>query len=304
VPQTTLERETMEALGLKQPLVIPWVSLVQWLGWAAGTGLAILGALTLASLIPTIPQYRGIDIISFAFLVAVGPTVTFDIIYHSRQRGREERLPDFLGDVASLHKAGLTIQESVIQASKGDYGPLQPLVVQAADQIRWNIPFLAVIDNFRIHLASPIGDRALTAIREAGRTGGNLAEVMALTAENARAFAERRGDRRRSMGLYTIVLYVAGLVFIGIALAMQAVFVPRMIEAFAATAGSGGGFGGSVSGEVPKQTDFRNLFFVAALVQAVGSGIVGGIMTEGRVRTGLLHAAVLVAVTLLGFQFA
>jgi flagellar protein FlaJ len=184
-----------------------------------------------------------------------------------------------------------------VTTAKGDYGPLSKEVRMAADQVRWDIPVLTALDNLRRRVGTPIAERTLTVILEAGRTGGNLPEVMEIAAKNARSFVQLRESRTRQMGLYTIIIYVASMVFIGVALALQFIFVPKMLSAF----GSGAGAGLGLSGKLPTADEFRGLFYSAALVQALGNGLVGGLMTEGRSLAGLRHAWFIVAATALVF---
>lgn len=269
------------------------------IGTSAGLGglIAIAAGIVLAGLVPGVTTDRGLDLIALAFLVATGPFALITWRRLSRLRALDARLPDFLTDLAGLHKAGLTLQESLITASRGDYGVLTPLVRRAADQARWNIPVLTALSNLKRDLGTPMSERTLTVVLEAARTGGNVPEVLGIAADNARAFVNLRDTRARTMGMYTIITYVASVIFIGVCLAMESVFVPRMIQAFS-VAGSGGGLGLS---SLPTSGGFRMMFYTAALVQAIGNGFVAGVIGEGRALAGLKHAWTMVLLCFLGF---
>jgi flagellar protein FlaJ len=286
----------------QKPFRVPWGDISVWGAGVLGSGLAVMAALVFMHHGPGpfagLPASRGMDLLSVAFLVGVGPLAFRYWAYRRRLLKFDERLPDYLTDLAALHKAGLTLPDSVITAAEGDYGPLTLDVRMAADQVKWNIPVLIALDNLKARLTTPIAERTLTVILEAGRTGGNLPEVMEIAAQNARNFVQLREMRARQMGLYTIIIYVASLVFIGVALALQGIFVPKMIEAF----GGGANVGLGLSGAIPTSDEFRGLFYGAALVQAVGNGLVGGLMSEGRALAGLRHAWFIVAAT--GAAFA
>ncbi|MEA3202316.1 MAG: archaeal flagellar protein FlaJ [Thermoplasmata archaeon] len=268
------------------------------LGLAAGAAVMLSGALTLAGRIGARPT-RGLDLIALGFLLAASPLAFVVWAKRRRARGMDERLPDFLTDVASLHKAGLPLQESVTAAAEGSYGPLDPAVRAAADQVRWNLPVLAVLENLRRRIGTPLATRTFTVVIEAGRTGGNVPEVLEIAAQNARATVQMKQQRARAMSLYTIITYVASLVFVGVALAMQTVFVPRMIAAFGATGSAGHGIG--LASALPDADSFRTMFYVGALVQAAGNGIIGGVMSEGSPGAGLRHSCVMVAICAAGF---
>ena len=297
------ETETV-AFRPAKPFRMPWLDIVVWSAAALGALVALGGVAVLAGVLPesiaTLEMSRGVDLLAVGFLIAVGPAGFRHWASRRRLLRLDDRLPDFLTDLAALHKAGLTLPDSLVTASKGDYGPLTPEVRMAADQVRWNIPVLVALDNLKKRLSTPIADRALAVVLEAGRTGGNLPEVMEISAANARSFVQLRQNRGRQMALYTIIIYVASLVFIGVCLALHFIFVPKMTMAF----GQGAGAGLGLAGQLPTVDEFRAMFYTTALVQAVGNGLVGGLMAEGRSLSGLRHAWFLVALTALGFALA
>ena len=280
---------------------VPWSQVGVLASAGVGFVLALAGAAILSGAWAAIGgapvrATRGLDVLALGFLVAAGPFAFTRWIERKRLLALERRLPDFLTDVASLHKAGLTLHDSLVSAAQGSYGPLDPIVRQAADQVKWNVPVLDVLEGVQRRIGTPIADRIMTVILEAGRTGGNVPEVLEVAADNARATLELREQRHRSMAVYTVITYVASVIFIGVCLAMQSVFVPRMIAAFE------GGAGGSLGLKtLPSADAFRSLFFTAALVQAVGNGLVGGVMSDGRVVAGLRHAWIMVVLALIGF---
>lgn len=278
----------------KRRAQVDWAMVGVWTCAALGVGLGVVGGLTLASRVPALAPHLGMDVLAFAFLVGAGPYAFIAWARRRRFLALDARLPDFLTDLAGLHKAGLTLQESLVTASRGDYGPLTPLVRTAADQARWNVPVLTALANLARDIGTPMAQRTLTVVLEAGRTGGNVPEVLEISGRNARSFVKLRDQRARQMGLYTIITYVASVIFIGVCLSLENVFVPRMIEAFA-------GAGGLGLATLPSAEAFRTLFYTAALVQAVGNGLVAGIIGEGRAEAGLKHAWSMVLLCLLGF---
>lgn len=268
------------------------------LGGLAGLAIAVFGGLVIAHRAPVDWRTsRGLDVLALGFLVAASPSAYVLWRDRSRVTGMDDRLPDFLTDVASLHKAGLTLQDSILAAAEGKYGPLDPHVRTAADQVRWNLPVLTVLENMQRDVGTPLAVRTFTVVIEAGRTGGDVPEVLEIAAQNARATVQMRQARARAMGLYTIITYVASLVFLGVALAMQTVFVPRMISSFGASGGTGIGLASSL----PDPDQFRLMFYTGGLVQAAGNGIVGGIMGEGSPGAGLRHSCIMVGLCAAAF---
>ena len=267
----------------------------------AGLGLAIglVAALALAGRAPLgLAPARGLDVLALAFLVGAGPYAVVQGVERARLLARDSRLPDFLTDLASLHKAGLTLPDSLLTTAQGNYGPLNGPIRQAADQVRWNVPVLTALENLQKRIGTPVSERIFAVVLEAGRTGGNVPEVLEIAAGHCRRDINLRDQRRRAMSMYTIITYVASVIFVGVCLALQAVFVPKMIAAFSGTAGQLG------LKALPSADQFRTLFYSAALVQSLGNGLIAGLMSDGRLLAGLKHAWVMILLASLGFLLA
>ena len=280
---------------------MPWDVVFIAAGALAGLPIALVGVMALAGQPPggwALTPSRGLDLLALAFLVASGPYAVIQTVRRARLLARDSRLPDFLTDLASLHKAGLTLPDSLVTTAQGNYGPLNDAIRQAADQVRWNIPVLTALENLQKRIGTPVSERIFAVVLEAGRTGGNVPEVLEIAAGHCRRDINLRDQRHRAMSMYTIITYVASVIFVGVCLSLQSIFVPKMIEAFAGTAGQ---LGLKV---LPTAEQFRSMFYTAALVQSLGNGLIAGLMSDGKLLAGLKHAWTMVLLTALGFLVA
>jgi flagellar protein FlaJ len=50
------------------------------------------------------------------------------------------------------------------------------------------------------------------------------------------------------------------------------------------------------------EDDFKILFFHAAVIQGLGGGLVGGVMSQGRIVHGLRHAFIMVSIAWVLFR--
>jgi len=152
--------------------------------------------------------------------------------------------------------------------------------------------------------------RAVALITNAMRASGDVGPVLRIAADEARATWSLRRERRQVMLTYLIVIYISFLVFLGIIASLSVSFIPAIEEA--AVSGSGAGAGdlpGAPSGPGGitdglgqiDATAYEQLFFHAAAIQAVCSGLVAGQLGEGSVRDGVKHVVVLLALTLAAF---
>lgn len=235
-----------------------------------------------------------------SILVAGGPAAAFSVATGRRKRAIEERFPDLLRDLNESYAAGMTMAQAIRVASRGDYGALNEEIHRMSHQVSWGTPFPDALRMFAERVDTPLVTRAVSLVVKATRAGGNVKDVLAAAARDAREIRTLENDRRVGMALYVIVVYVAFGVFLAVTAALQGLLVPSVLQS---TQGLGGAIGGVAIPGRMTLTDFRHVYFAVGLVQAIGSGIVAGVMSEGTPTAGLKHAAILVAVTLavLGF---
>lgn len=243
-----------------------------------------------------------IDFVSIGLLVALGPYGFYVARRARRTRRLEERFPDFLRDVAASHRGGLTLSNSVAIASKGEYGELTPEIRKMADQLSWNIPFNEALGSLMDRVRTPLIQRAITLIIEASRSGGSTTDVLLAAARDAREIKNLENERRQTMGLYTIIVYITFGVFLTVAAVLYGQFVPEIVKASGVAAGPEAAAVG-LGTQVPTIPEYRAFYFMAALAQSVGNGLVGGLFQTGKVTGGLRHAFLMLAVTYVTFTF-
>lgn len=249
-----------------------------------------------------IPTSAALDVAAVAILVGIGPPgVWFDRKIR-RERALEERFPDLLRDLAASRRAGLTLEKAVRIASRGDYGALDPEIDRMADQLAWNVSFGEALERFADRVDTPLAQRSLALIQQADRAGGDVAGVLQAAARDAQEIKTLEAERHSSMGIYTAIIYVTFFVFLGVAAALFASFIPEIVNAVEQLGDAGTGFAG-IQLEVRTIAEYRMFYLTAALVQALGNGIVAGKVETGHLTSGLKHAAVMVAITLVVFVF-
>ena len=233
---------------------------------------------------------------AFGILVACAPTAAFAFVRQRTVRAMEERFPDFLRDLNESYGAGMTMAQAIRVAARGDYGRLNGEIRQMARLVSWGTPFPDALRIFSDRVGTPLVVRAVSLINKATEAGGNVKDVLAAAARDARELEGLESDRRSGMALYVIVIYVAYAVFLSVVAALQGLLVPSLL---ASTLGTSGAAPGVLAiSQRLTHDDFRFIYFGVGLVQALGSGIVAGVMSEGSVSAGLKHSAILVAVTI------
>ncbi|HEU12868.1 MAG TPA: type II secretion system F family protein [Euryarchaeota archaeon] len=258
----------------------------------AGTALIIIGLLYNFNIL-SLPYIKPMDLIVVGISIYFGPYG----IYYNRLSRRissiEERLPDFLRDVAEAGRFGMTLSESIIVASSGRYGPLTKEIKKMAAQIEWGVPVNEALENFKERIKTPLVERMITIIIKANEAGGNVADVLNMVSHAAMEAQNVEKERVIEMQTYVFVMFIAFGVFLATILILAASFFPEMYMAGSALAGvsSVGGTPISVQYKLIPEVEF--LFVVATLINAVGDGILAGVLSKGKYEAGFFLAFVM-----------
>jgi len=215
----------------------------------------------------------------------------------------EERLPDFLRDVAEAGRFGMTLPDAIVVASTGRYGLLTDEIKKMASQIEWGVPVAHALDLFEQRVPTPLTQRVVSIVTRANEAGGNVADVLTMVAHDTREAQLAQQSRQISMLTYVTVIYISFFVFLVTIYIMAAVFLPQMI-----TAGCGVSTGTLAnSGAITLAFQFVPVLFlafmVAVIVHAVGDGIMAGVLFNGRVPEGMQHATIMLATGWLIMRF-
>jgi len=216
----------------------------------------------------------------------------------------EERLPDFLRDVAEAGRFGMTLPDAIVVASTGRYGLLTDEIKKMASQIEWGVPVARALELFEQRVPTPLVQRVVSIVTRANEAGGNVADVLTMVAHDTREAQLAQQARQISMLTYVTVIYISFFVFLVTIYIMAAIFLPQMITAGEGTACSAlGGSGGPATIAFTFVPVLFLAFMVAVIVHAVGDGVMAGVLFNGRIAEGLQHATIMLAVGWLIMRF-
>jgi len=241
------------------------------------------------------------DFINFLILAMIPPFAIPGIYimrFDRNIRAIEDRLPDFLRDVAEAGRFGMTLADAIVVASGGRYGKLTPEIKKMAARIDWGVPANDAIRLFSEKVKTPLVNRVCAIIMKSNDAGGNVADVLTLVANDTKQVQLMDKERKLSMSTYIAVIYISFFVFMFTILILNATFLPQMREAGEETAelvSTGeAGAGGSVQ-IIQSQaiSAIQFTYLVAALAHAVGDGLIAGSLSTGKLKNGLVHSFIL-----------
>src|SRR5580658_4312102 len=143
----------------------------------------------------------------------------------------EERLPDFLRDVAEAGRFGMTLPDAIIVASQGRYGLLSDEIKKMASQLEWGVPVATALTLFEERVPTPLVKRVVSIVTRANEAGGNVADVLTMVAHDTQTYQQSQKARQISMLTYVTVIYISFFVFLVTIYIMAAVFLPQMVLA-------------------------------------------------------------------------
>lgn len=264
------------------------------------TSASIFALLIISSINGSFRFGKTTDFLILIILSLIGPYSFYEYARLKRIDRLEKHLPDFLRDLAENGKSGMPLHTAIRTASHGKYGNLTPEIKRMAIQISWGASSNKALKDFSKRVNTPLVNRCVNLIIEASNSGGNIADVLIASAEDTRKVQLMHEQRKIEMSTYTSVVYIAFFVFLAVVLVLTKSLIPAMAEA------QGGqeinrnevvagniGVGGNLDVE-----KIKFIYLSAAVVQAMGDGIAAGVISDGRLVTGMRHSFIMV---LLGF---
>lgn len=249
--------------------------------------------------ITIIPVLTGMDFIVFGVLGIIGPIGFYNHVKEKRKKEVEEKLPDFLRDIANSCASGMTIYDSIKSASEGDYGELTPELKMMVSQLSWGIPVDEALTNFAKRINTNEVKRLAITINKALEIGGNTSAVFNAAAKEIDQIKRVEMQRRTDMSLYSMVIFISFFVFLAVILVINSTIFVAIFDIQEKMAGQ------SIGNIRIAQIDphaVKDMFFTFVFVQSLGGGLLGGFMMEGRLSSGVRQAFILVLVSFIVFK--
>ncbi len=248
------------------------------------------------------------DMINFIILAMIPPCAIPGIYIMRKDRNIkqiEDRLPDFLRDVAEAGRFGMTLADAIVVASGGRYGKLTPEIKKMAARIDWGVPANEAIRLFSDKVNTPLVKRVSAIIMKSNDAGGNVADVLTLVANDTKQVQLMDKERKVSMSTYIAVIYISFFVFLFTILILNATFLPQMREAGEETSQMVSGEGGAQVQIIQSQaiSAIQFTYLIASIAHAVGDGLIAGSLSTGKLKNGLVHSFILLVCAFVLLRF-
>src|SRR6266540_2304956 len=261
--------------------------------------LNLIGSINTSLRAGDVPVQRFLTYLVFAVTAFCGP---YGFYFSRKQKNIkqiEQRLPEFLRDVAEAGRFGMTLAEAIVVASSGRYGKLTPEIKKMAAQINWGVPAAEALRLFSTRVKTPMVQRVIAIIVKSSDAGGDVADVLTMVSHDTKENQLTEDERRIAMSTYIAVIYISFMVFLVTIWILNVTFLPKMLEASTALGQTGTAVASPLATDLAGVVrSIRLAFFIAIIVHGLGDGILAGVLDTGSIPNGLRHSFVML---LIGF---
>ncbi len=218
--------------------------------------------------------------------------IPFIIILELKERAirkAEERIPDVFSELAMLNEAGLSIFEALNVLSTTEMGILTKEIRILRREIEWGVLLPRAFVRFGLRIKSDILSKAIPAIVKALEATSTVKDAFSAVASYTESEIRFRKRLRSSMLLYVIIIYMSIFVFLFVSYTM----IKNFLSAFAGLSVTTiGGFGAGIDVNVVKE-----IFFETTVIIAVLSGLIAGVIGEGKISAGIKHSYIFLIIS-------
>ena len=243
-------------------------------------------------------------LVGSGILIIIFPFVLSSVMRGRKEREKEEKFLEFSRALVESVESGTPISKSIINMAQKDFGTLTPHVKKLANQITLGVPLQRSLQTFAYDTKSKTIIRAITLIREADKTGGNINTILESVAKSVSEIEKLKAERRAAISSIVVEGYIIFLVFIIIMVVMEVQIIPLTAgigvssDSVSALPTSAGGFGGVIGGGFDPN-EFTIAFLGLLVTQGLFAGLVIGKLSEGKVKAGIKHSFVMVSMAVL-----
>jgi len=242
-------------------------------------------------------------LIGCGILIILFPFVLSSILEGKDEREKEEKFLEFARALVESVESGTPISKSIINMSQKDFGSLTPHIQKLANQIELGIPIQQALQTFAYDTGSRVIIRAITLIREADKTGGNINTILESVAQSVSEIEKLKSERRAAISSIVVEGYIIFFVFIIIMIVMEVQIIPMTANIgftsdVSALPGSASGLASGLGGGFDPN-EFTLAFLGLLISQGLFAGLVIGKLSEGNVKAGIKHSFVMVSMAIL-----
>ena len=218
--------------------------------------------------------------IAYAIILAIFiPTIAFFLILFMKIEKRageiENSIPDFLRQLSSMLRVGLSLENALVDMSNHGKGPLYDELRRVVVEIRMGKSLDESFNNMAMRLDSKDLERSFKIILNAHKSGGSLSDIILDVSDDLRAMLVLKRERKASVMMSIMFLLIASTVAAPFALGMVGVYSAFMI---------GLGKGGAICEVAPLAAE------IYLVIHSICAGFLIALIMYGDLKKGLRYS--------------
>ncbi|MDR3291356.1 MAG: type II secretion system F family protein [Methanobrevibacter sp.] len=164
-----------------------------------------------------------------SLLIAIISPPSFLILYvilssEKRREEIEKSSPDFLRQVSSMLRTGMSFESALVEFTNYGSGPLNTEIKRAILEVKMGKDFNRSLMNIPKRLNSKDLNRTFRIIIEGRKSGGGLSEIVDSVAEDLRVTNELKRERKATVMMSVIFLIISAVIATPFTLGMVGVY--------------------------------------------------------------------------------
>ncbi len=223
---------------------------------------------------------------------AIIPTIIVLELRNRKIRKIEERIPGMFRELSVLNEAGLNIIEALNVISASERGALGREISVVKREIEWGRTVHKAFNVLASRIRSDVIGKVIPIVSKALEVSPSFKEAFLTVAKYADAEVRFSKRIRNYMFTYVIITYMSIFIFLFVVYVM----IKSFLSAFNVSVRS------AALTFVLNLTLIKTAFFHISLLVGLLSGIIAGVIGEGKVEAGLKHSYVFLMATYVVFR--
>jgi flagellar protein FlaJ len=246
-----------------------------------------------------IPLNQSINnLMVLAIFIAILPVSIIEYFNNQWLKAVDKYVPRLLMDITESIRSGLSLANALEVAATRDYGPITEPLEEAVVHMKMTADLESSLKMLGERLKRPNAKRMVTILLETNETGGKMLDVLETSIDMFTFIDEYREERNSQIGPYVILVYVGTLIFLIISWTVVMQFIGPIVEASQDPNVQQAG----MLRNVLSVEYYKSILFWASTLQGVFGGLVAGKIIYDRISGGLIHAVILIVLTLSFFN--
>ncbi len=212
-------------------------------------------------------------------LAIIIPTLLFILVLFLKIEKRaneiENSIPDFLRQLSSMLKVGLSLENALVDMSENGKEPLYDELRRVVVEIRMGKSLDESFNNMAMRLNSKDLERSFKIILNAHKSGGSLSDVILDVSDDLRAMMILKRERKASVMMSIMFLIIASTIAAPFALGMVGVYSSFMIEL---------GKGGAICEVAPLAAE------IYLIIHSILAGFLIALIMYGDLKKGIRYS--------------